>query len=313
MFIEKRKVILAKLEAVPGTDALPTIVDIIDCRSSKMEQESTLEKKNTYSASLSDQGGAVTEIKGRHTFEVDMKASGAVDTRSQLGKLLIACGFKETAITGGLKYMPGSNQDEMQTITLYEYFLGDGGVAILKKIVGARGTFTATMEAGKVAKVQFTFEGRYVEPIDATNPTPVSSNYEQSIPAIVESSQFTYDGGELVCRGVTLNSNNDLYSLPDVNSPEGILKTILTGRSISGTMAPDMVNMAVKNFFAMWTGNQKAAIHMQVGHTAGNIIEIDMPAVQLENVNDAEDSGYAYQEIPFICTGTDDELQFVFK
>lgn len=316
MFLNKKKIILVKIETTEGTDAVPTADDVIECRNSKMERDSTMVKAETHRPSISDPGGFVSDIKGKWSCEVDMKASGVVATRSQLGKMLMACGFKETALaeSAGLQYDPVSSQSEMKSVTVYEYYLGDGtGKAVLKKLVGAKGTATLQMEAGKVAKVQFNFEGRYVEPADVDNPSIDASDFESTIPPIVENSTFKYDNTGYVCRGVTINVNNDLYPIPDVNSDTGVLKTVVTGRSISGTMGLDMINVAVKNFFAIWKANTKASITMKVGATAGNIIEISMPAVQLEKVNDADDNGFAYQEIPFIATGVDDELSFVFK
>lgn len=316
MFLTKKKIILVKIETTEGTDAVPTADDVIECRNSKMERDASFVKSDTHRASISDAGGFVSEIKGKCSFEVDMKASGTVATRSQLGKMLMACGFKETALaeSAGLQYDPVSSQSDMKTVTIYEYYLGDGtGNAILKKLVGAKGSFTLQMEAGKPAKAQFNFEGRYVEPADVANPSIDASDFESTLPPIVENSTFKYDNTGYVCRGVTINGNNDLYPIPDVNSATGVLKTVVTGRNIAGTMGLDMINVATKNFFAIWKANTKAAISMKVGATAGNIIEISMPAVQLEKVEDADDNGFAYQEIPFIATGEDDELSFVFK
>lgn len=320
MFLTKRKVILAKVETTEGTDAVPTVADIIDCRNSKMEQESSLQKKDTHRPSISDEGGVVTDIKGKCSFEVDMKGSGTVGTLSQLGKLLLACGFEEREETDeneavtGLVYLPVSSQGLMKTVTIYEYYLGDGNSsAVLKKLIGAKGSITLKMEAGKVATAQFNFEGRYVEPTDATNPTVTSESFEQTIPKIVENAECTYDSVAYVSRGVTVNVNNDLYSIPDVNSNQGVLKTLITARNVSGTFAPDMINVSVKNFFAAWKNNSKANLSLKVGSAAGNIIEVSMHMIQFEKVNDADDSGFAYQEIPFIATGEDSELKFIFR
>ena len=317
MYLTKNKIIMAKVETTKGTDAGCGVSDVIECRNAKMEQDSTLEKKDTYRASISDPGGKITNIKGKFSFEIDLKGSGSVETRSQFGKLLLGCSMKETAVTSGgtttaLKYEPTSTQSEMKTLTFYEYTIGENS-AILKKIVGAMGTVSITMEAGKVAKATFNFEGKYLEPIDASIPVVATSDYEQTEPQIVENSEYEYDNVAYVCRGVTMNLNNELYSRPDVNSPLGILETIITSRSWSGTMSPDMVAINTKNFFAAWKANTKAQLEMKVGATAGNIIEFVAPAIQLEKVNDSDDNGFAYQEIPFIMTGINDELQITIK
>lgn len=320
MFLTQRKVIMAKIETTEGTDSMPAAVDVIDCRNAKFEDDSTFEKKDTHRPTLSDQGGFITEIKGKISFEIDLKASGSVGAQSQLGRLLLACGFEErleedvNEVVTGLVYLPVSAQASMKTITIYEYTLGDNSDAILRKLVGARGTYTMSIEAGKKAKVQFNFEGRYIEPIDMPNPTIIASNFESSLPAIVENASFKYDDDPYVCRGITLNCQNTLYPLPDMNSGSGILKTLITDRSISGTMSPDIINIAIKNFYAIWKANTKAEISLKVGSVAGNIIEITVPSAQLEKINIADDAGSAYREIPFIATGDDDnELKFILR
>ena len=319
MYLTKNKIIMAKIETTKSVDALCTVDDVIECTNAKMEQDSTMEKKDSYRVSISDPGGKIVDIKGKFSFEVDMKGSGTAGTRSQLGKLLLGCGMVESEVTDenenviGLKYLPTSAQANMKTLTFYEYTIGDNNTAILKKLVGAMGTVSMTMEAGKTAKATFNFEGRYVEPIDASVPVVAVANYESSEPAIVENSNFKYDNVAYVCRGVTANLNHDLYSRPDVNSPTGVLETLITSRAWAGTMSPDMVSIATKNFFAVWKGNQKAQLEMQIGSEEGNIIKLLMPAIQLEKVNDSDDNGFEYQEIPFIMTGIDDELQITIQ
>lgn len=317
MYLTKNKIIMAKIETTKGTDAGCGVSDVIECRNAKMEQDSTFEKKDTYRASISDPGGKITNIKGKFSFEIDLKGSGTVGTRSQFGKLLLGCSMVESQVkdgntTIGLKYMPTSTQSEMKTLTFYEYTIGDS-TAILKKIVGAMGTVSLTMEAGKVAKATFNFEGKYVDPIDASIPVVTTSNYESTEPQIVENSEYEYDNVAYVCRGVTMNLNNELYSRPDVNSPLGILETIITSRSWSGTMSPDMVSISTKNFFSTWKANTKAQLEMKIGETSGNIIEFVAPEIQLEKVNDSDDNGFAFQEIPFVMTGINNELQITIK
>jgi hypothetical protein len=308
-----KKVLLAKPETAYGSDPTPTAAaNTIDAEKIEVSNPMDFLERNQVRANLSKIAGIIGKRFSEIKFTLDLKGSGTAGTAAKIGDLLEACGYVETASVGSsVVYSPYSVPVSTQSLTFYYYQLGDVN-AILRKITGARGTFNLVMEAGSIARMEFTFRGIYNAPSDVTNPTGMA--YESTKPPIVESTTFTFGATSLIAKDVSLDIGNELAQQDDINSAAGVKGFTISNRKPTGKFTPEAVLLATKNFDTILTGNTETAIALTIGSVAGNKIDIVVPKAQIESIKDAEQNSIAYQDIPFRCNGSagDDEITFKF-
>src|SRR3990170_3085893 len=95
-------------------------------------------------------------VAGKHVeidFDVEMAGAGAAGTVPAYGPALVACEHSQTVNAGtSVVYAPITTGEGSCTI----YFYLDGR---LHKILGARGTVSMSMEAGRIPVFKFKFVG----------------------------------------------------------------------------------------------------------------------------------------------------------
>jgi hypothetical protein len=313
MFLEKLKVLLAKEESVYGSDPTPTVAsNSIEAMNIKLKYRGDVLERDIQRETLSPVAPVIGQRSVEISFSVELKGSGSAGTAPRLGDLLEACGFNETVSAGSsVIYTPASST--MKSITIYQYDLADAGSCVLHKITGCRGTAKMTLEAGKLAMIDFTFQGLYNAPTDVANPgTPT---FESSIPAIVQSSQFTLnDVTSLVAQKIDLDFANSVQQSDDINSAGGIKSFNIVGRKPTGAFNPEAVVVATYDFWTDWLAATQRAMSAIVGSEAGNTITVSAPKVTIDNIDNEERNGVVIRNIPFRCSlnSGNDELQIKF-
>lgn len=179
-------VVLSKIEAVYGTDAVPTgaanAVAVSNVRVTPLNAQFVSRDilRNWFGASEN----LISSFNKLVSFDVEAVGSGTAGTAPAWGALLRACGFAETAVVSErVTYKPITNGQE--SITNYVY---DSGV--LHKLVGAKGAVAIDMGLGNIPKLKFAFVG--IDGGDsAATPSGVSIAAYQ--PPQVVTDQFTSD------------------------------------------------------------------------------------------------------------------------
>lgn len=93
----QNSVLLAKIESTTGTDPTPAAAsDAVYIENLQVDPQVGVIETNEHTGSLDGEGPIVGGIKGRITFDVYLKGSGAAGTAPEFGKLLRACGWAET-------------------------------------------------------------------------------------------------------------------------------------------------------------------------------------------------------------------------
>jgi hypothetical protein len=315
VFLWKKKVLLAKLESVYGTDPTPTpAANAIEARDIQHSAPVDQEELDTFQADLSPSGFVSGKRMQEIKFTVDLKGSGTKGTAPRIGALFQACGFAETVSAGSsVIYTPASLSDGCSAVTVYYYKLGDAS-SILEKLTGCRGTITnLVMEAGKVARIEFLMRGLVNDPVDIANPSGMS--FETTKPPIVQSSGLSFGGTQLSARGLTFALNNSLADEESANAAGGVAAVHISGRKPSGTYTPSMVALGTKNFRSLLVAGTESAVSITVGSADGNIIEVTMPKAQIESISEEQQNGLGYLNIPlrFNRNTGNDEVQFKFR
>lgn len=307
--LTRRRLILAKIESVYGTDSTPSgssnAVLVRNLEIQPLVAETVNRDLVRPYMGQADQLLAQTRVEV--TFEVELAGSGTPGTAPAYGPILKACGLSETLVTStSATYAPVSTSFSSVTIHYHE----DG---IRHKLTGCRGSFEITGEVGQIPVIAFTMTGIYNAPTDETLPTPTYAN--QATPLIFKQGNttnftaFSYAG---CLQSYSFSIANDVIYRELVGCSKEIL---ITNRAPSGTVVIEAPTIAAKDFFAIATGSSTGSITLQHGITGGNIVTVTTAQSDLGNLTYSDQDGIQMLNMPFIAIPTNagnDELSLVY-
>lgn len=307
------KMLWAKEESVEGSDPTPTASNAIEVQNLTFTpQGDALERpiqSNTLSPAAGKTGKRWWEIK----FTVELKGSGTAGTAPIIGDLLEACGRTEAISAGSsVAYYPSSST--MKSCTLYGFDMLDNSTCRKYIATACRGTVDFSMEAGQIAKANFTMYGIYAEPTDTT--ATFTTYPETTLPPIVDSIAFTINSvATLVAQSLSIALGNKVVPRDDINTSGGIKGFAITGRAPTGKFNPEAVTKATYNWWNDWTTAAQRALSLTIGSTAGNRITFTAPKVQVKAPTPGDREGILTDEIEFKCAKNvaNDELVIAFS
>lgn len=306
--LSRKRLILAKIEAVYATDSTPDGTFAILVRNLEITPlESDIVSRDLIRPYLGVSDQLLAQTRVSITFEVEMAGSGTAGTAPAYGPLLKACGLSETIVaTTSVTYAPVSSAFSSASI----YMNNDG---ILHKITGARGTFTLNGEVGQIPTISFTFTGIYNDPTSTAAPTPTYSN--QATPVIFKQGNttgfqlFSFDG---CLQSISFDLANELIYRELVGCSKEVL---LTNRAPNGTVVMEAPAISAKDYFAAAIATATGNLTFQHGQTAGNILTLTAAQVDLSGPTYADQDGIQMLSIPYIAVPTNagnNELSLAF-
>lgn len=271
----KSTLIFAKIQPVAGTP-LDTVVaadwmEVSDATLTPME--STEVELNL----LSDQMGAKmkfqTGFQAKLSFSIDLAGSGTAGTVPHWGVLEQICGKAQiiTAATS-VKFKPASSGFVLGTLVC---FIG-GNKHVIRD---ARGTSKLEIARNGFLKRTYDITGVYVDPT-AVNP-PVVTKAPRVIPPMLNPANvaLSFHGlTDLCLHSASLDDGNEIKFLDLLNCTEQVM---ITDRKVSGSIEVIADLVSVKNWFTSAKNGETGLMKITIGKTAGNIIEIEAPKVQL--------------------------------
>ena len=200
------------------------------------------------------------------------------------------------AIAPGLMYRPITAVPSAQKSSTI-YFHRDG---ILHSILGSRGTFSLDAQVGKIATLDFKMSGLWVDPKDAAIPAPVLTNLAgpQFLAADLRIGDYSP-----VFTALKLDIGNKVEKRQDANSAEGVVGLLITGRSPSGSLDPEVDKLSNFNPWTAWKDtNARARINGYIGKTPGNRAALHMGACQYTDLKYGDRVGLATYSAGFLPT-----------
>ena len=216
-------------------------------------------------------------------FKTELKTSGTANTpETGFTAALQACGLiNATGTFAPVSTAQSGMYGPAISCTIYVY--KDG---FLHSMVGSIGTVKFTLEAGKIGFAEFEFSGSYVAVASGTNPTPT---FGTAIVPICYSASLTLVGvATEIATKIEIDLGNTIAQRDDVNSANGVLGFMITGRSSKGSVDPEVIDAAA------WTklvAGTSASTSVTLGATWGNIIVFTMAATQYTDVSYGDRSG----------------------
>ncbi len=283
----RKLALLAKLEVTYGTDPVPTggANAMLVRNASVTPIEMVTESRELYRPYLGNSEDVIGAFFGRMRFDVEAAGAGAAGTVPKYGALLRACMMAETVVAGaGVTYTPVSTAIDSLTM----YFHLDG---VLHKFIGARGNVSFRGSNRAATMFGFEFMGLFVPVTDAALPT---ADYSGFIAPLAfnkaNTPTFTIHGVTgAVLRNFSWNMNNQVVYRNLVNSE----MVRITDRKPTGSIEMGAELMAVKNWFSTVRDAATGAVQLIHGTVAGNIVEFNMPAMQLNSLSYSEFEGDA--------------------
>jgi hypothetical protein len=303
----RKLAILAKIETVYGTDATP-----VGATDALLTTNATLTPLNATPVSralllpyLGNQGVVLTGLYATLQFDVELAGSGAAGTAPAFGSLLRSSGFSEVLLaTTSATYQPISDNFESSSI----YFNSDGVKHVL---LGARGTMTLSGVPKQIPKMTFTLTGLLGTITDTALPTVDVSHFQTPVPVSKADSTLTLQGWSAVAESLSIDVGNTVVPRFLIGD-EAIL---ITDRNVTGTAVVEARALATIDWFGKAKARTRGALAFAHGTVAGNIVNINGPAVEIGQPTQGQTDGIINYSLPlsFVPSAGNDELSLVFK
>jgi hypothetical protein len=283
--LNRKLLILAKIEVTYGTDVLPAGADaILVTNASLSPLEAEVIDRDFVRSYLGASGKIMAGEHAKLEFSVELAGAGAAGTAPKWGRLVRACAMSETITAGvDVQYLPVSSAFESLTI----YVNLDGQ---LHKLTGCRGSFSIETEVNKIPLLKFSFLGLYNAPTSTAAPTPDFTGFIAPTPATkAHVSGFGLQGwaGEVLKLSADLGMNVVFHQT--MSSGE----MIMTERQAKGSLSAEAPDLTTKNWFTTALANTTGALTIQYGQTAGNIVKLDAPNAQAISPKYGDTNGIA--------------------
>ena len=239
---------------------------------------------------------------------VPLAGSGQAGTAPVFGPLMRACGMSETINDGtSVAYQPVT--DDIESVSIY--YVMDGIKQVMR---GARGTATLTIDSGGFPTIQFTMTSLYDKPITGNAGDLVEITQADEIPVNRHNSVASVHGHQACMSAFSIDLGNSVSYFNRINCEN----VDITDRETTGSLTIDGVRPDAVDYFKAVESHEEVALKpvtLTHGKTAGNIVEIAGPRVQLSSMSMSDDEGRAQFEFDtrFIKDQGDDELVITFK
>lgn len=302
----RKKIIVAKVESTYGVDSTPSAADAIKTSNLSvqiLQGDKVSEQVDRPTLGNDEQYHVAPNTKV--TFDVYLRGSGAAGTVPNISAVLRACGMQEVINAGtSVKYSPVSDNFESSTL---KYNLDGTQYALL----GARGSWQLEMSSKGLPMLKFEFTGLGVEGAAAPAPSPNFSSLPVPVAMEEARTEFSIGAFQGKLHSISANISNSVVHRNLVNDES----VMITDRAPSGNITIDMPTIAEWDFEADVRSNTKKVVSIAHGKTAGNIVEIDMPNVQVHgpSFGDADGISTLDLELNLLPSSGDDEISLTFK
>lgn len=296
----RKKAILAKIETVYGTDAVPTglanALIATDFRITPIAGNQV--SRNLDLPYLGAQEEILTAEHVECSFKIEIAGAGAgaagPDTPPPWGPLARACAHAEVINAAtSVAYNPIS--EAMESVTIYANIDGRQ-----HKLLGARGTLSLAFTAQELPYFNFTFRGLLVAPAAAALPTVDTTAWAAALIVNKANTTFTVAAGARNMRSFTLDMSGQVSPRMLTEQEE----IIIGDRPGQGQFVIESVPLATYDPFAAARNRTPTALSLVHGTTAQNIVTVAAGQgrirrdIQLGQTDGIEEWTVPYQALP---------------
>lgn len=275
----RKMLLLAKIESVAGTDSNPTSAHamLVSALQPQLITAEYVARENVrpYAGNNSQLAAGIhREIQ----FDVEIAGAGTAGGTPAWDVLMRCCAFAASTPGGspGEKHYTPIDPNSSETCTLYAYVDG-----IRWKMLGCVGTVSMNFTAKGIPKFSFRFVGEYQAGEDVALPSGVT--YTNFIAPVtvgkVWSPEFRIHGNNACMQSLQIDmANNAIYrDLVGCGGP------LITDRRPAGTAVFELPAIATYAWDEAIKNSTTGPLRFTHGRTAGNIVQIEAPAVTCNN------------------------------
>ena len=302
----RKLAILAKIETTYGVSSVPAAINaMIGKNVSFTPLEADEVARDLVMSYLGNQGVILTGKHAKLEFDIEMAGAGAAGTAPKYGPLLRACGFSET-ISAGVSVTYAIAETGVASDTIF--FEIDGVRHIL---LGARGTFSINVTPKGIPYYRFSMTGLLGTITDQAVTATSMTGWTTPVEASSANTTLSLHGWSSIAESLTIELGNTVVPRFLVGSES----VILSDRKVTGRAVVEATSLATIDWFARALGRTRGALALAHGKTAGNIVEVAGPALEIGKITQGETDGILNYALPLsFCTVTGmDELVITVK
>lgn len=302
----RKLAILAKVETTYGVTSAPAAIDaMIGTNVSFTPIEADEVSRDLYLTYLGNQGIILTGKHAKLEFEVEIAGAGAAGTAPKYGPLLRLCGFAQTLTAG-----------QTATYSIVESGVESGSIhfnmdGVQHVVLGARGTVSLSVAPKAIPKFRFSITGLMGTITDAALPAVSVTGWTTPVECSSANTTMSLHGWTSVAESLSIDLGN-------VVTPRFLIgseSVIISDRKVTGTAVVEATNLATMNWFQRALNRTRGALSLVHGSTAGNIVEITAPAIEIGKPSQGQTDGILNYSLPLnFCPVTGrDELSIIVK
>jgi hypothetical protein len=207
-------------------------------------------------------------------------------------------------IHANVLYRPAST--DLKTLTLYEYqrAVATGTNALLRKVIGAAGTFSLEVTTRQLARLSFEFTG-ILPALPANVADPASPTYDSIRPPPFINAEARLGGSLVKFNRFSLDYGGEVQQPDDPGALYGYDVAGVTARQVSGSINPNLTLLSSRNNLQDFLDGNERSIVLRWGQTAGNRVSLFVPSARYTGATPGDVNGYTVEEVPFRAVGFD--------
>ena len=303
----RKLALLHKIETAYGTNATPAAANaIIGTNVSFTPLDGEEISRDLMLPYMGHQGVLLDGLTAKLEFDVELAGAGAAGTVPKYGSLLRICGMAET-VTAATSVVYSIIEDGVESGSLY--FISD---KVQHVMLGCRATVALSAAPLALPKLRFTVIGLLGTVTDiATMPAVSMTGWTTPVSVNKTNSALTLHGWAAIAESLSIELGNVLTPRFLIGS-EAVL---ISDRKSTGTAIVEASQLSDINWFSKALSRARGAMMFKHGIAAGNIVQIDAPAVEIGKPSQGEKNGIVNYTLPMMfapVTGRD-ELTITVK
>lgn len=266
-FLEKRGLVLAKIESTYGVDPTPTAAaNAILASNPSVRVDGRMLTREYLESTISRRAHVMGRVLVDFEFTTELKGSGAAGTAPEIGVLWRAAGHSETIVAvTSVTYQQISATFESITVWIYM----DG---IIHKITGCYVDYEIILSAGGFGSIRWRGKGLYNAPVDGA---VVAGTFQTTKPVVIGAAATLSLGGyAAIVESLQLRGGLGIEERLDMNAADGLKALQIVSRDVGGSVNPEAVTEATHTFWANFKAGTEVALAVTVGSVAGNIFKV---------------------------------------
>ncbi|OJY36362.1 MAG: hypothetical protein BGP11_08440 [Rhodobacterales bacterium 65-51] len=298
--------ILNKIETTYGVSAAPAAANAIIAKNvSFTPLEADEVPRDLVLPYLGNQGVILTGQHAKIEFDVEMAGAGAAGSAPKYSSLLRACGFAET-LSAGVSATYSIIETGVESSTLY--FEIDGVRHIL---LGARGNLSMNVAPKQIPSFRFSMTGLLGTISDQALTAVSMTGWQTPVEVSSANTTLSLHGWSSIAEQLSVDLGNTVTPRFLIGSES----VIISDRKVTGQAVVEATSLATIDWFARARSRTRGALALAHGTAAGNIVEVNGPALEIGKITQGQTDGILNYTLPLsFCPVTGrDELSIVVK